>query len=154
MFWSALELLSKYLPEIGLTGVYAVAILTFIGLCSDRLRHKKKEQGVVDFDDQVGRRLGMFETMIDDLHSSGGSLLTIALLLKSKVPLQPSVVREVLELLPKKHSILRMRVKEITVKGKGKPLKCFIEMDEPFAVDFYVKVNKRDIGNLRLKGNS
>lgn len=139
MFWSALELLSKYLPEIGLTGVYAVAILTFIGLCSDRLRHAKKEQDVLDFDDQVGRRLGMFESMLDDLHSSGGSLLSIVLLLKSKVPLQPTVVREVLELLPQKHSILRMRVKEIVVKGKGKPLKCFIEMDEPFAVDFYVK---------------
>ena len=139
MFWSALELLSKYLPEIGLTGVYAVAILTFIGLCSERLRHKKKEKDVLDFDDQVGRRLGLFESMIDDLHSCGGSLLTIVLLLKSKVPLQPTAVREVLELLPKKHSILRMRVKEITVKEKEKPLKCFIEMDEPSTVDFYIK---------------
>lgn len=139
MFWSALELLSKYLPEIGLTGVYAVAILTFIGLCSERLRHKKKEKHVLDFDDQVGRRLGIYESMVDDLHSCGGSLLTIVLLLKSKVPLQPTVVREVLELLPKKHSILRMRVKEITVKGKEKPLKCLIEMDEPSTVDFYVK---------------
>ena len=139
MFWSALELLNKYLPEIGLTGVYTVAILTFIGLCSDRLRHKTKEKDVLDFDDQIGRRLGMFESMVDDLHSCGGSLLTIVLLLKSKVPLQPTVVGEVLELLPKKHSILRMRVKEITVKGKEKPLKCFIEMDEPFAVDFHVK---------------
>ena len=139
MFWSALELLSKYLPEIGLTGVYAVAILTFIGLCSERLRHKKKEEHVLDFDDQVGRRLGIYESMVDDLHSCGGSLLTIVLLLKSKVSLQPTVVREVLELLPKKHSILRMRVKEITVKGKEKPLKCLIEMDEPSTVDFYVK---------------
>lgn len=139
MFWSALEVLSKYLPEIGLTGVYAVAILTFIGLCSDRLRQKKKEQDVLDSDDQVGRRLGVYESLIDDLHSYGGSLQTIVLLLRSKVPLHPTVVREALELLPKKHSILRMRVKEVTVKGKGKPLKCFIEMDEPFAVDFYVR---------------
>lgn len=139
MFWSALELLSNYLPEIGLTGVYAVAILTFIALCSDRLRQKMKEQDVLDSDDQVGRRLGVFESMIDDLHGYGGSLQSIVLLLKSKVPLPSNVVREVLELLPKKHSILRMRVKEITVKGKGKPLKCFIEMEEPFNVDFYVK---------------
>ena len=139
MLWSALELLSKYLPEIGLTGVYAVAILTFVGLCSERLRSKKKEKDAHDFDDQVGRRLGIFESMVDDLHSCGGSLLTIVLSLKSKVPLQPTVVREVLELLPKKHSILRMRVKEITVKGKEKPLKCLIEMEEPSTVDFYVK---------------
>lgn len=139
MFWSALELLSEYLPEIGLTGVYAVAILTFIGLCSDRLRQKHKEQDTLDTDEPVGRRLGVFESMLEDLHSYGGSLQTIVLLVKSKVPLQPTVVREVLELLPKKHSILRMRVKEITVKGKGKPVKCFIEMDEPYTVDFYVK---------------
>lgn len=139
MFWSALELLSKYLPEIGLTGVYAVAILTFIGLCSDRLRQKKKEQDALDSDDQVGRRLGVYESMIDDLHCFGASLHTSVLLLRSKVPLQPTMVREVLELLPKKHSILRMQVKEIDVTNKGKPLKCLIEADEPFAVDFYVK---------------
>lgn len=139
MFWSTLELLSNYLPEIGLTGVYAVAILTFIAYCSDRLRRKRNEQDAIDSDDQVGRRLGVFESMIDDLQSYGGSLQTIALLLKSKVPLQPNVVREVLERLPKKHTILRMRVKEVAVNGRTKSVKCFIEMDEPYAVDFYVK---------------
>lgn len=142
MFWSALELLSSYLPEIGLTGVYAVAILTLVGLCSERLRLKRKEKEGHDCENQVGRRLGAFESTNDDLHSCGGSLRTIVLLLKSKVSLQASVVREVLEHLPKKHSILRMRIKDIDVKGKGKPLKCFIEMEEPFTVDFYVKTHK------------
>lgn len=142
MFWSALELLSNYLPEIGLTGVYAVAILSLVGFCSDRLRQKRKEKEGDYAVDQVGRRLGVFESVIDDFHSYGGSLQTIVLLLKSKVSLQTSVVREVLARLPKKHSILRMRVQEIGMNGKGKPLKCFIEMDEPYSVDFYVRSHK------------
>ena len=142
MFWSALELLSSYIPEIGLTGVYAVAILTLVGLFSDRLRQKRKEKEVHDCENQVGRRLGVFESTIDDLHSYGGSVKTVVLLLKSRVSLSTSMVREVLDRLPKKHSILRMRVQEIDLKGKGKPLKCFIEMEEPYAVDFYVKNHK------------
>ena len=142
MFWSTLELLSSYLPEIGLTGVYAVAILTLVGLCSDRLRQKRKEKEEYDGKDQVGRRLGIFESAIDDLHSYGGSVRTIVLLLKSRVSLQASEVREVLERLPNKHPILRMRVKEIDVNRRGKPLKCFIEMEEPCTLDFYVKSHK------------
>lgn len=142
MFWSTLELLSGYLPEIGLTGVYAVTILTFVGLCSDRLRRKTKGKEDDDHSDQVGRRLGVFESVIEEFHSYGGSLQTIVLLLRSRVSLQTSMVREILELLPQKHTILRMRVQEIDRKGNGKPLKCFIEMDEPFSVDFYVRSHK------------
>lgn len=88
MFWATLELLSNYLPEIGLTGVYAVAILTFIGFCSDRIRQRKNQQNAIDSDYQIGRRLGLFESMIDDLHSYGGGLQSVVLLLKSKVSLQ------------------------------------------------------------------
>ena len=90
----------------------------------------------------MGRRLGVLESTIDDLHSYGGSLKTVVLLLKSRVSLSTSMVREVLERLPKKHSILRMRVQENDLKGKGKPLKCFIKMEEPYGVDFYVKCHK------------
>lgn len=138
MFWATLELLSNYLPEIGLTGVYAFATLTFIGFCSDRIRQRKNQQDAFDSDDQIGRRLGKFETMIDDLHEYGGSLQTVVLLLKSKVSLQPTVVRQALERLPKKHTILRMRVREVPVHSRTKAVKCFIEMDEPDAIDFYI----------------
>lgn len=51
MFWLVLELLSKYLLEIGFIGVYVVVILIFIGLCFEWLRYKKKEKYVFDFDD-------------------------------------------------------------------------------------------------------
>ena len=142
MFWSTLELLSNYLPEIGLTGVYTVAILTIVGFYSDCLRQKRKEKESYDDQDQLGRRLGVFESVIDDLHSYGGSIRTIVLLLKSRVPLQASEVREVLERLPRKHPILRMRVKEIDIKGRGRPLKCFVEMEEPCTLDFFVKGHK------------
>lgn len=108
MFWATLELLSNYLPEIGLTGVYAVAILTFIGFCSDRIRQRKNQQNAIDSDYQIGRRLGLFESMIDDLHSYGGGLQSVVLLLKSKVSLQQTMVRQTLERLPRKHTILRM----------------------------------------------
>ena len=139
MIWYALELLSTYLLEIGLTGVYAVTILTFVGLCSDRLRQKNKEKERIDFEDGIGRRLGPFESVIDAFHSYGGSVQSVALLLRSNVPLLPSVVREALECLPKRHAILRMGVKEIETKERRLPLKCFIEMDEPYSVDFQVR---------------
>lgn len=139
MFWATLELLSNYLPEIGLTGVYAVAILTFIGFCSDRIRQRKNQQNAIDSDYQIGRRLGLFESMIDDLHSYGGALQSVVLLLKSKVSLQQTMVRQTLERLPRKHTILRMRVREVAVHGRTKAVKCFIEMDEPYAIDFYIK---------------
>lgn len=139
MIWYALELLSSYLPEIGLTGVYAVAILTFVGFCSDRLRRKNKEKERIDFEDGIGRRLGPFESVIDAFHSYGGSVQSAVLLLRSNVPLLPSVVREALECLPKRHSILRMRVREIEMRKRRLPLKCFIEMDKPYSVDFHVR---------------
>lgn len=142
MIWYALELLSSHLLELGLTGVYAVMILTFVGLCSNRLRRKKSEEERYGFDDQVGRRLGTFESTIDAFHSYGGSLQTVALLLRSNVSLRLGSVREILEHLPKKHPVLRMRIQEVEVKGKRLPLKCFIEMDEPYSVDFYAKSHK------------
>ena len=110
MFWSTLELLSNYLPEIGLTGVYTVAILTIVAFYSDCLRQKRKEKESYDDQDQLGRRLGVFESVIDDLHSYRGSIRTIVLLLKSRVQFQASEVREVLESLPRKeHKYQRKR---------------------------------------------
>ena len=58
-----------------------MAILTLVGLFSDRLRQKRKEKEVNVCEDQVGRRLGVFESTVDDLHSYGGSLKTVVLLL-------------------------------------------------------------------------
>ena len=143
MSWPFVELFANYLPEIGLTCVYALAIITCIGLCSEKLRRKlrKEENQKLDSTERVVRRLGPLESVCDDLHGYGGDVQTIVLLLKSKVSLSSRKVRQVLDALPKRHPLLRMRIEEFEVgrDGSEKSLKYFVEEEDPCDVNFYVR---------------
>lgn len=93
--------------------VYAVAgVLAFVAILCIILPEKKKRFPKEYLHDN-GRPLGFLEDALRRLHDENGVLiLANALVLRTKKPLQESVVKKALELLAERHPMLRMCIRK------------------------------------------
>ena len=146
-FWNDLEWLENLLPRMGLTAVYALALMTFCAFMRERFFTRRRTQITGDnnnFNTQTNRfyrKLGTVENLWFERQKRNNGTQSIVLFLKSKVPLDIKLVRESFVLLIKRHPLLAVKVDSYEETGgprNSRSVRYFKEMEEPM-VDLAIK---------------
>lgn len=136
----AFEWLNSHIHELCLAVVYALAIYTLLTFFVRKFQGRRMHVECTS-NDGTGRKLGVVESALDQIHKYGGAVQISAVLLKSKMTLPPASVRKALEALSQRHPLLRMRISEVKaqVRGKLETLRYFREMDNSKVVQLTLK---------------
>ena len=121
--------------------VYLIAIaLAFSPLRGENSSHSMMAGNKLNFSlrEALSRPVGPLERGLLTEEKRCGSMITVLLRLKSKVRLDPEMVRKALMLLVERHPLLRMKIVKKS-HGNGKPVKeYFTELQDLSEINFRV----------------
>lgn len=146
--WSAAVWVNDHILELGLTAFYSLCLLTAFAVINKRFLRKKRQQDKEKNNKlsqeaiNNGRKLCRIESSVDHLHKYGGSIAAYVLLLKSQIYLNPTMVKNALVYLTKRHEILRMKITRTKTKiqGRKKIAKEFKVMENSDFAGFLLKL--------------
>lgn len=145
--WSTAVWINDHILELGLTAFYTLCLITAFAVINKRFlqkkRQKDKETPTESSQEATsGRKLCRIESSVDHLHKYGGSIAAYVLLLKSRIYLNPNMIKKALVYLTKRHEILRMKIirKKTKIQGRKKIVKEFKAIENSDFAEFLLKL--------------
>lgn len=144
--WLTVNWVQVNFDQLGLTVIYSLFFMAIFAFLNNKVQQRRnqieRERTTTEESSKKIRKLSRFQSSVDHLHKFGGSIMSFALVVKSKYCISPNLVKNALIYLTKKNEILRTRIlrTKLKVNGKKRMEKEWEFMENQDFAEFHLKL--------------